>query len=88
MALAVAVELGGLEVVAAMRPVLHRDELAAMHAVAQLVGGAVELPRGLLRAEQRVGTRCRDGGGSGGDGQTPPPLFQGGEREGRERLGR
>jgi hypothetical protein len=87
MALGVARKRGGLEVQVSAWFVPHRLELAAPHAVADLPLAAPELPRGLLRVEERAVMRWRDGGGSGGDGQAPPPLLQGG-REGREYVTR
>jgi hypothetical protein len=75
MALAVALELGGLEVVAAIRPILHRDDLAAAHAVAQLVGGAVEESGRTRRAPEPFrGDGRRDDGW--GERLAPEPLLE------------
>jgi hypothetical protein len=75
MALAVALELGGLEVVAAIRPILHRDDLAAVHAGAQLVGGAVEEAGRTRRAPEALrGDRQRDG--RSGERLAPEPLLE------------
>jgi hypothetical protein len=79
----VARERGGLEVPAPPRFGLHRFELTALRALADLPRGASEQPRSVLRAEQRLGARWGWWEGSGGEDGVPPPLFHGG-RDRRE----
>jgi hypothetical protein len=71
----VALELAGLEVIAPIPPILHRDDFAAAHAVAQLVGGAVEEAGRTRRAPEPFrGDGRRDDGW--GERLAPEPLLK------------
>jgi hypothetical protein len=73
---AVALELGGLEVVAAPGPILHRRDLAAAHAIAQFVGRTVEKPGRPRRAPQPFGDDGQRDDGGGELLGTKSPLKQ------------
>src|SRR4030095_444211 len=63
------------EVIASIRPILHRDDLAAARAAAQLVAGAVEEAGRARRAPEALGGD-RDRDGWAGERLAPEPLLQ------------